>query len=170
MVRWKALVRKTKLSFTNTITHQKNSINIKAADHDDAANFLIDWLEKQDGFDSVKAIGHRIVHGMKHTEPEQITPELLDELKKISAYDPEHLPEEIKLIEVFRKRYPALAQIACFDTSFHTSYATCGKIVVHSTPYLMQWVFSDTVFMDFLMPFLWKNLTAQQGMKQQRAK
>lgn len=38
---------------------------------------------------------------MKHTEPEQITSELLAELKKVSAYNPEHLPREIKLIEVF---------------------------------------------------------------------
>ena len=111
---------KTKLSFTINTNNQKNSFAINAPDLDDAANYLIDWLGKQDGFDSVRAIGHRIVHGMKHTEPEQITPELLEELKKISAYDPEHLPEEIKLIEVFRKRYPELPQIACFDTSFHT--------------------------------------------------
>ena len=97
--------KNTKLSFINTITNQKNSINIKANDQEDGANFLIDWLEKQDDFASVKAIGHRIVHGMKHTEPEQITPKLLDELKVISAYDPEHLPGEIKLIEIFRKRY-----------------------------------------------------------------
>ena len=119
----------TKLSFTNTITKQKNSVNIETVDHDDAANFLIDWLEKQDGFVSVKAIGHRIVHGMKHTEPEQITSELLDDLKAISAYDPEHLPGEIKLIEVFRKHYPALKQIACFDTSFHASMPPVAKLL-----------------------------------------
>ena len=121
--------KNTKLSFNNTITNQKNSVNIKAADHDDAANFLIDWLEKQVDFVSVKAIGHRVVHGMLHTEPEQITPELLNELKEISAYDPEHLPGEIKLIEIFRKRYPALIQIACFDTSFHTSMPQVAKLL-----------------------------------------
>jgi acetate kinase len=119
----------TNLSFTNTITHQTNSINIKAANHSEAASHLIAWLEKQDSFESVKAIGHRIVHGMKHTEHEQITPELMEELKKISTYDPEHLPEEIKLIEVFRKRYPTLEQIACFDTSFHTSMPSVAKLL-----------------------------------------
>ena len=123
----------TKLSFTNTITNQKNSVNIKTVDHDDAVNFLIDWLEKQDYFASVKAIGHRIVHGMKHTEPEQITPELLDELKAISAYDPEHLPGEIRLIEMFQERYPSLVQIACFDTTFHTSIAFSCKLAIYST-------------------------------------
>jgi len=121
--------KNTKLSFNNTITNQKNSVNIKAADHDDAANFLIDWLEKQVDFVSVKAIGHRVVHGMLHTEPEQITPELLNELKEISAYDPEHLPGEIKLIEVFSKRCPSITQIACFDTSFHSFMPPIARLL-----------------------------------------
>lgn len=118
-----------KLNFTNSGTQQKNSVSIKSTDRDEVANNLIDWLEKQEGFDSIKAIGHRIVHGMKHTEPEIISDDLLNELKKISAFDPEHLPEEIKLIEVFSKRYPSLKQVACFDTSFHTSMPTVAKLL-----------------------------------------
>ena len=121
--------KNTKLSFTNADTHEENSFDIKAADYDAAANILIDWLEKQDGFVSVKAVGHRIVHGMKHTEPEQITSGLLDELKKISPYDPEHLPGEINLIEIFQMRYPLLPQIACFDTSFHSSMPAVAKLL-----------------------------------------
>jgi acetate kinase len=109
------------LQFNNLAGLQKYSLAVEAADHGQAADHLIEWLEKQEAFDSVKAIGHRIVHGMKHTEPEGITPELLKELKKLSDYDPEHLPGEIKLIEVFGKRYSSVTQIACFDTSFHTS-------------------------------------------------
>ena len=31
------------------------------------------------------------------------------------------MPGAVKLIEVFSKKYPALPQIACFDTAFHTS-------------------------------------------------
>ena len=117
------------LNFTSAKNQQKNSFDIEAADHDKAANHLIEWLEKQEHFDLVKAIGHRIVHGMKHTEPELITVDLLNELKKISAFDPEHLPEEIKLIEVFKRRYPELKQIACFDTSFHTSMPVVAKLL-----------------------------------------
>ncbi|HSZ84694.1 MAG TPA: acetate/propionate family kinase [Puia sp.] len=117
------------LHFTNIISNQKNSIDIKSAGYDNSINFLITWLEKQDEFVSIVAVGHRIVHGMKHTEPEKITPELLDELKKISAFDPEHLPQEIKLIELFQKHYPAIQQIACFDTSFHTSIAMVAKLL-----------------------------------------
>jgi acetate kinase len=119
---------KATLNF-NTTEQQNGSVQIKASDHEQAANHLIDWLEKQQHFDSVKAVGHRIVHGMKHTKPECIGDDLLAELKKISAFDPEHLPEEIKLIEIFSKRYPAIKQVACFDTSFHTSMPTVAKLL-----------------------------------------
>ncbi|MEO5642626.1 MAG: acetate/propionate family kinase [Bacteroidia bacterium] len=118
-----------KLSFTDSVTQQKNALDIKSSNHEEAAVYLIDWLEKQEGFNSVKAIGHRIVHGMKHTAPEIITPGLMKELKEISALDPEHLPGEIKLIEIFRKRYPSLKQVACFDTCFHTSMPTIAKLL-----------------------------------------
>jgi acetate kinase len=56
---------------------------------------------------------------MKHSDPERVTPKLLAELRRITPYDPDHLPREIGLIEVFRKRHPKLPQVACFDTAFH---------------------------------------------------
>ncbi len=121
--------KKAILHFNTNTYQQTNNFDFESADHGEAANHFIDWLENQKHFDSVKAIGHRIVHGMNHTEPTLITEDLLNELKKISAFDPEHLPEEIKLIEVFKKRYPALKQIACFDTSFHTSMPIVAKLL-----------------------------------------
>lgn len=117
------------LNFGDAINNKKNTININTVDYDESVNHLIDWLELQDGFTSVKAIGHRIVHGMQHTDAEKITATLIDELKQICPYDPEHLPGEIKLIEIFAKRYPALVQVACFDTSFHTIMPHVAKLL-----------------------------------------
>ena len=122
-------VNNARLSFTKNISHENNNINAEAPDANAAADFLINWLEKQEDLTSLKAIGHRIVHGMKHTHPECITPELIEELKVISGYDPEHLPGEIRLIEVFQKRFPALVQVACFDTSFHTTMPMVAKLL-----------------------------------------
>ena len=74
---------------------------LTAADHRTAVDFLLDWLEAQPVFASIKAVGHRVVHGMKHSEPERVTPKLLAELHRIRPYDPDHLPREIELIEAF---------------------------------------------------------------------
>ena len=94
-----------------------------------ATEFLLNWLEAQPAFKRVTAVGHRIVHGMHHTAPERITVELLDELRGFSAYDPEHLPREIELIEAFKKRHPQLPQTACFDTAFHQTLPRVARML-----------------------------------------
>ncbi len=109
----------TNLTFTKAAGEDEQSRKLTASDHESAAKFLLDWLEEQIAFESVRAVGHRVVHGMQHTAPELVTPELLDELHRLTPFDPEHLPSEIELIEAFRKRHPQLPQIACFDTAFH---------------------------------------------------
>src|SRR5208283_2704444 len=57
------------LSGTNLTFHDANgkphaSRKLAAADHKSAANSLMDWLEKQNDFASIKGVGHRVVHGM----------------------------------------------------------------------------------------------------------
>ncbi len=119
----------SKLTFTNEKENKKNALKIEASDHRSAANFLIDWLENQIDFSLITGIGHRVVHGMHHTSPEIITSELLDELHRITPYDPDHLQAEIELIEVFRQRHPKLTQVACFDTAFHQTMPRVAKML-----------------------------------------
>jgi acetate kinase len=119
----------TNLTFREADGKPQTSRELIAADHKSAANALIDWLEKQIDFKAVKAVGHRVVHGMKRTEPEIVTTDLLAELHHISPYDPDHLPREIELIEAFRQRHPKLPQLACFDTAFHQTMPRVAKLL-----------------------------------------
>jgi propionate kinase len=93
---------------------------VTAPDHTAAAGVLLDWIEQHGGHDALAAVGHRVVHGgPKYSEPQRITAAMLAELRRLKAFDPDHLPLEIELIEAFRKRHPRLPQVACFDTAFH---------------------------------------------------
>jgi acetate kinase len=83
------------------------------------ADRLVQKLKAQSSMAGPDAIGHRVVHGMLHTQPERVTPGLLEELRRITPYDPEHLPREIALIEALQQRFPGVPQVACFDTAFH---------------------------------------------------
>jgi acetate kinase len=102
---------------------------LAAADHGTAVAFLLDWLETQPVFALVQAAGHRVVHGMAHSQPERVTPKLLAELHRITSYAPDHLPREIALIETFRRRHPRLPQVACFDTAFHRTLPRVAKLL-----------------------------------------
>jgi acetate kinase len=118
-----------KLTFNDLVRNLHGSRGMEASDHQSAAASLIDWLEAQVGFGSVTAVGHRVVHGMNYSEPQRVTPELLDELHRISPYDPDHLPAEIELIEAFRRRHPNLLQVACFDTAFHRTMPRVARLL-----------------------------------------
>lgn len=122
------------LSGTNLIVSDSNGKPheprlLEAADLRTVADFLLGWLKAQPVFASVKAVGHRVVHGMTHAEPERITAALLAELHHIVPYDPDHLPREIELIEAFNRHYPELPQVACFDTAFHRSMPRVAKLL-----------------------------------------
>ena len=104
-------------------------VPLKMRNRDSAVHFLLDWLESQPVFASVKAVGHRVVQGMKHSEPEKVTPKLLAELHRITAYDPDHLPRELSLIEALQRRHPNLPQVACFDTAFHRTMPPVARLL-----------------------------------------
>jgi len=105
------------------------SRRLTAANHRAAVDNLLDWLEAQPVFASIQAVGHRVVHGMTHSQPERVTSRLLAELHRITPYDPDHLPREIELIAAFRRRHPKLPQVACFDTAFHRNMPRVAKLL-----------------------------------------
>ncbi|MGB2676121.1 MAG: acetate/propionate family kinase [Candidatus Acidiferrum sp.] len=93
---------------------------VKAPDHTAAVGALMDWIEERSGRDALTAVGHRVVHGgPKYYKPQRITAEMVEELRRLSPFDPDHMPEEILLTAAFHRRFPDLPQVACFDTAFH---------------------------------------------------
>jgi acetate kinase len=103
---------------------------VTAPDHATAVSALMDWLEEGWGADVLTAVGHRVVHGgPKYSEPQRITPEMVEELRRLSPFDPEHLPEEILLTEAFHRHFPHLPQVACFDTAFHRDLPRVARLL-----------------------------------------
>jgi len=54
---------------------------------------------------------------------------MLKELQQLSAFDPEHLPEEILLTQEFHRQFPDLPQVACFDTAFHHDLPRAAQLL-----------------------------------------
>ena len=103
---------------------------VTAPDHTVAVGALMDWIEERIGVGMLTAVGHRVVHGgPKYSEPQRITAEMVEELHRLSPFDPEHLPEEILLTGAFHRRFPDLPQVACFDTAFHHDLPAVARLL-----------------------------------------
>lgn len=84
--------------------------------------FLMEWIKTNYPDLNIVAVGHRVVHGGKYfTKPTKITPEVLNQLKSLINLAPLHMPSEIDFISKILEDYPDIPQIACFDTSFHST-------------------------------------------------
>jgi acetate kinase len=136
---------------------------VTAPDHKAAVDVLMDWIEERSGRDALTAVGHRVVHGgPKYSKPQRITAEMIEDLHRFSPFDPEHMPEEILLIETFHRRFPDLLQVACFDTAFHHDLPRVAKILPIPRHYEAQGV-RRYGFHGLSYEFLMGELTRQVG-------
>jgi acetate kinase len=79
---------------------------------------------------TVRAVGHRVVHGgAKHTRPARVTPTLLADLRALESLAPLHQPHNLAAIDAVTAQFPAVPQIACFDTSFHRGQPAVAELV-----------------------------------------
>lgn len=66
------------------------------------------------------AVGYRVVHpGPRLRGHQRLTPEIVAELHKTTAYAPLHNPEALKVIDEMMQRFAEIPHFACFDTVFH---------------------------------------------------
>jgi acetate kinase len=72
------------------------------------------------GAPAVQAIGHRVVHGgpalRRHC---RIDDTVLQQLQAAQPFAPLHTPAVLAVVRSARALFPALPQVACFDTVFH---------------------------------------------------
>ena len=98
-------------------------------DHAAALDALFSWLHDKYPELALDAVGHRLVHGgSRYRDPQRITTEMVTALHDLVPIDPEHLPQALAAIEVVTRGYPALPQVACFDTAFHQQMPSVARI------------------------------------------
>jgi len=108
-------------------------------DHKTATILLVDWLKPKLTDLRLIAIGHRIVHGgPKYFATSIIDEAVLKDLRDLAPFDPEHLPDELVLIDAFYELFPNVPQIACFDTAFHHNIPTVAQLLPIPRRYNLQ--------------------------------
>ncbi|EAW0896889.1 propionate kinase [Salmonella enterica] len=99
-------------------------IHLAHSNYEDALKAIAFELEKRDLTDSVALIGHRIAHGGElFTQSVIITDEIIDNIRRVSPLAPLHNYANLSGIDAARRLFPAVRQVAVFDTSFHQTLA-----------------------------------------------
>ena len=119
-----------KLSLTDLVTNKRDERPFSAANHIACVPVLIELLESQHGTAAVMAIGHRIVHGgARYQATQKVDGAMLEELRRLRAFDPDHLPAELALVKEFARRFSDVPQVACFDTAFHRDLPRVARLL-----------------------------------------
>ncbi|MGX1324918.1 acetate kinase [Bradyrhizobium sp. USDA 377] len=85
---------------------------------------MLAFIEDRFGQGSLRAVGHRIVHGgPDHSSPIVLTDEVTAKLEALTPLAPLHQPRCLAPIRAISTIRSALTQIACFDTAFHHGLA-----------------------------------------------
>ncbi|MBH5369599.1 acetate/propionate family kinase [Bradyrhizobium glycinis] len=85
---------------------------------------VLAFIEDRFGGRSLRAVGHRIVHGgSDHSGPVVLTDDIIAKLEALTPLAPLHQPRCLAPVRTLAAIRPGLTQIACFDTAFHHSLA-----------------------------------------------
>ena len=95
-----------------------------------ALDSLADWFRGRFGNARLAGFGHRVVHGgAQFAGPVVVTPQVMDDLRKLIPLAPLHQPHNLAAIDAVAARLPGVPQVACFDTSFHRGQSEVAQII-----------------------------------------
>ena len=89
-----------------------------------ALRSLAELLGSEPGIPPIEAVAHRVVHGGRNFSASVlVTADVLEQLQLLNSLAPLHQPHNLQGIRAFQSVFPALPQVACFDTAFHATLA-----------------------------------------------
>ena len=114
---------------SGTLMAERRWDSTARVDLDELLQVLMDWIGSHLGTERLIAAGHRVaLGGLEHTEPLRVDQALIDRLRTLVPLAPLHQPRNLEPIEILRKLYPDLQQVACFDTAFHRTVPRVAEL------------------------------------------
>ncbi|MCE3046639.1 acetate/propionate family kinase [Helicobacter kayseriensis] len=106
----------------------------EAHNHALVLGYLIDWITETFKEYTLKACGHRVVHGGTiFSSSVLINEKVIADIESLIPLAPLHQPHNLRVIKLMREKYPTLPQVAVFDTAFHQTMQ--GNATMYAIPY-----------------------------------
>ncbi len=109
------------------IGEESHGAKSRVEDHEHAVEIILDALVGGKSgviadISEIGAVGHRVVHGGEEfTGSVLIDDDVISSIEKFADLAPLHNPPNLTGIRAAQSKLPNAAQVACFDTAFHTS-------------------------------------------------
>ena len=95
---------------------------------------VLQALRQSIDLESVRAVGHRVVHGgTRYRTAVRIDADVLAGIEALTEFAPLHNQVAADTIRAAESAFPALPQVAAFDTAFHATLPPAG--FVYPVPY-----------------------------------
>jgi len=127
--------------FPGTENERESVLEQAIPDHDCGMKLVIALLtDREQGIigdtSEIGAIGHRVVHGGEDfRESTRITPAVIEAIKRNIPLAPLHNPANLDGIRVAMQIFPAVPQVAVFDTAFHQTMPP--RAFLYAIPYAL---------------------------------
>ena len=93
-----------------------------------------------EGFGTVGAVGHRIVHGgTLYTRPVRIDREVVERLRALTDLAPLHQPKSLAALAAVEQALPDVPAVACFDTAFHAGMPAAASTYAIPPEWRKRW-------------------------------
>lgn len=135
---------KTRSIFSLAITHigspeatmvsrigesEKSTRSLGVSSYSVAITTLLDEVKGLSGDVMVSVIAHRVVYGTPFENHVRISEAVLETLRDLVPLDPDHLPQQLELMEACAHAFPSIPQVACFDTVFHRTMPRIAQMI-----------------------------------------
>ncbi len=126
-------------SFTHKVNGKKIQNKVKASNHQEAFQVVIDdLLNKEHGLlssiNEIMGVGHRVVHGADtFSGTVMINQSVIEKMEECIPLAPLHNPPNLMGIGAARKLLPEVPHVGVFDTAFHQTLEP--KAYLYGLPY-----------------------------------
>ncbi|ACL66423.1 acetate kinase [Anaeromyxobacter dehalogenans 2CP-1] len=113
---------------------RKESRLLHGAGHERALRAVVELLDELGVAHEIAGVGHRVVHGgAKFSGSMPITPAVVAKIEECIPLGPLHNPANLLGIRIAQELFPALPQVAVFDTAFHQTMPS--RAYLYAVPY-----------------------------------
>ncbi len=126
------------MASTLVVNAGSTSLKLRLVDRDESTS-VVDSLESVDASE-LEAVAHRVVHGgARFREPVLVDTAVREQIVELEPLAPLHNAPALSEMDEAERAFPAVPQVAVFDTAFHASLPEAAAVYALPSRWRTDW-------------------------------